>query len=84
MKDDKPVLVAGATDYVCGRLIPTLLDAGYTARAMGRSLEKLACRPWGRHPKVELAKGDVLDVESLKKALRTVGDTLLVHALSVS
>ena len=69
MKNFKPILVAGATGYVGGRLIPALLEAGYTVRAMGRSLEKLACRPWGRHPKVELAKGDVLDKKSLETAL---------------
>ena len=69
MKNFKPILVAGATGYVGGRLIPALLEAGYTVRAMGRSLEKLACRPWGRHPKVELAKGDVLDRKSLETAL---------------
>ena len=73
MKDDKPILVAGATGYVGGRLIPALLEAGYTVRAMGRSLEKLACRPWGHHPKVELVKGDVLDRESLETALSGCG-----------
>jgi uncharacterized protein YbjT (DUF2867 family) len=52
MKDEKPILVTGATGYVGGRLIPALFEAGYTVRAMGRSLEKLACRPWGHHPKV--------------------------------
>jgi uncharacterized protein YbjT (DUF2867 family) len=82
MKDDKPILVAGATGYVGGRLIPALLEAGYTVRAMGRSLEKLACRPWGHHPKVELVKGDVLDVESLKKALSGCGAAYyLVHSM---
>jgi len=82
MKDDKPVLVAGATGYVGGRLIPALLDAGYRVRAMGRSLEKLACRPWGYHPNVELIKGDVLDVESLKKALSGCGAAYyLVHSM---
>ncbi len=82
MKDDKPILVAGATGYVGGRLIPALLDAGYRVRAMGRSLEKLACRPWGHHPKVELVKGDVLDVESLKKALSGCGAAYyLVHSM---
>jgi uncharacterized protein YbjT (DUF2867 family) len=69
LKNSKPILVAGATGYVGGRLIPVLLEAGYSVRAMGRSLEKLACRPWGRHPNVELVKGDVLDRESLERAL---------------
>ena len=81
-KEDKPVLVTGATGYVGGRLVPALLEAGYTVRAMGRSFEKLACRPWGHHPKVELAKGDVLDVESLKKALSGCSAAYyLVHSM---
>jgi uncharacterized protein YbjT (DUF2867 family) len=67
MRSD-PILVTGATGYVGGRLIPALLDAGYRVRAMGRSLEKLACRPWANHEQVELAHGDVLDLASLKKA----------------
>ena len=81
-KEDKPVLVTGATGYVGGRLVPALLEAGYTVRAMGRSFGKLACRPWGHHPKVELAKGDVLDVESLKKALSGCSAAYyLVHSM---
>ena len=64
----KPVLVTGATGYVGGRLIPALLDAGYRVRAMGRTLEKVACRPWAHHDRVALVQGDVLDLESLKKA----------------
>jgi len=64
----KPILVTGATGYVGGRLIPALLDAGYRVRAMGRSLEKLGCRPWAHHERVELAAGDVLNLTSLKNA----------------
>jgi uncharacterized protein YbjT (DUF2867 family) len=82
MKDDKPILVAGATGYVGGRLIPALLDAGYRVRAMGRSIEKLACRPWGHHPNVDLTRGDVLDLESLKRALSGCGAAYyLVHSM---
>jgi uncharacterized protein YbjT (DUF2867 family) len=63
-----PVLVTGATGYVGGRLIPQLLEAGYRVRALGRSLAKLKGRPWAGHGNVELAAGDVLDVDSLVTA----------------
>ena len=82
LKNEKPILVTGATGYVGGRLIPALLDAGYRVRAMGRSLEKLACRPWGHHPNVDLIRGDVLDMESLKRALSGCGAAYyLVHSM---
>jgi len=65
----QPVLVTGATGYVGGRLVPQLLRAGYKVRALGRSAVKLKGRPWGNHPLVELATGDVLDQESLNQAV---------------
>jgi uncharacterized protein YbjT (DUF2867 family)/uncharacterized protein YndB with AHSA1/START domain len=68
MKYSKPVLVTGATGYVGGRLVPQLLSAGYQVRAMARSLSKISCRPWARHPKVEIVEGNVLDLEAMKKA----------------
>lgn len=80
---DKPVLVAGATGYVGGRLVPRLIQAGYRVRVMGRSLAKLSCRPWSGHPMVELVKADVLDLESLHGAC--VGCSAayyLVHSMS--
>ena len=70
MKKKKPILIAGATGYVGGRLIPALLEAGYRVRAMGRNVEKLGCRPWAPHERVELIQGDVLDLESLIEAAK--------------
>lgn len=66
--ESRPVLVIGATGYVGGRLIPRLLEAGYRVRAMARNIEKLTCRPWASHPLLEVAEGDVLELESLKSA----------------
>ncbi len=68
MNPSARILVTGAGGYVGGRLIPALVQAGYCVRGMGRSVEKLACRPWARNPRVELVKGDVFDPPSLKAA----------------
>jgi uncharacterized protein YbjT (DUF2867 family) len=68
MRTQKPILVTGATGYVGGRLVPLLLSAGHRVRAMGRSLEKMAARPWAADPGVELAEGDTLDRDSLTAA----------------
>ncbi|MCG8685634.1 MAG: SDR family oxidoreductase [Desulfobacterales bacterium] len=78
----KPVLVTGATGYVAGRLIPQLLASGYKVRAMGRSIEKLAARPWSRHPNVQLVRGDIMDPGSLGPAMRGCGTLYyLVHSM---
>ncbi|MFO7963298.1 MAG: SDR family oxidoreductase [Desulfobacterales bacterium] len=69
MTSSFPILIAGATGYVSGRLIPELIEKGYRVRALGRNLEKLSSRPWAGHSQVELVKADVLDLNSLKKAV---------------
>jgi uncharacterized protein YbjT (DUF2867 family) len=69
---DGLVLVAGATGYVGGRLVPALLRAGYRVRAAARGVERLRTRPWASHPSVELAEADVLDPESLRRAVHSM------------
>ncbi|MEJ5359254.1 MAG: DUF2867 domain-containing protein [Desulfobacterales bacterium] len=64
-----PVLVTGATGYVGGRLVPALLACGHRVRALARSLEKLARRPWYGRPGIEPVRGDLLDRDSLTAAL---------------
>jgi uncharacterized protein YbjT (DUF2867 family) len=50
-------LVTGATGYIGGRLIPRLLEAGWSVRCLARHPEKLADRPWANHPAVEIVSG---------------------------
>ncbi len=77
-----PVLVAGATGYVGGRLVPRLLQKGYRVRVFSRSTEKVLSRPWGNHDNLEIAQGDVLDPASLRRAVQGCGAVYyLVHCM---
>lgn len=81
----RPVVVTGATGYVGGRLVPRLLASGHKVRAVGRSLDKLSCRPWASHPNIELAKADAKDARSMAKALEGCRAAYyLVHSMNPS
>ena len=74
------VLVTGATEYVGGRLVPQLLDAGYRVRVLVRDPERLQGRPW--LARVEIAQGDVLEPETLVRAMQGVDAAYyLVHSM---
>lgn len=65
----KTVFVAGATGYIGGRLIPRLLEQGYSVKALARNPQKLAARSWASHPRLTICRGDILDPESFEQAL---------------
>ena len=80
MADPKLILVTGATGYVGGRLVPRLLAAGYRVRCLVRDPARLQGRGWLEQ--VELARGDMLQPESLVPAMRDVHAVYyLVHSL---
>jgi uncharacterized protein YbjT (DUF2867 family) len=73
-------LVTGASGYVGGRLVPELLAAGWTVRALARSADRLRDAPWVGD--VEVAVGDVTDGENLAAALEGVDVAYyLVHSI---
>lgn len=73
-------LVTGATGYIGARLVPRLLDEGHRVRALARNPAKLDGVPW--RPKVEVARGDMGDVDSLIEAFDGIDVVYyLVHSM---
>jgi uncharacterized protein YbjT (DUF2867 family) len=64
------VLVTGVTGYVGGRLVPRLLETGYSVRCLVRDPERLQGHAW--HNRVEIATGDALDLASLTASMRGI------------
>lgn len=79
--EQKRVLVTGATGYIGGRLVPRLLEAGYTVRVLARDPSRLVGRPW--LDAVEVVQGDVLQPESLRGTMAGVWAAYyLIHSMS--
>ncbi len=72
--------IAGSTGYIGGRLVPVLLEADHEVRCLARNPDRLAGYDW--HDDVEVARADVLDLESLRRALEGIDVVYyLVHAM---
>ena len=75
------VLVTGATGYVGGRLVPKLLDQGYSVRVLAREPHRLEGVPW--HDDVEIIQGDLQVRADVARAVSDVDVVYyLVHSMS--
>lgn len=78
----KPILVAGATGYIGGRLVPRLLQRGYRVRALCRTPAKLLGRPWADHPGLEVCRADLFDLDAtIQAAAGCRAAYYLVHSM---
>ncbi|MBN2367359.1 MAG: SDR family oxidoreductase [Calditrichaeota bacterium] len=76
---DPKILVAGASGYIGGRLVPILLKEKYSVRCLARTPEKLKARNW---PSVEIIEGDVLNPVTLETALKGIDIAYyLIHSM---
>ena len=78
--DEKPlILLNGASGYIGGRLLSDLEDRGERVRCLVRHPIYMRSRV---EPRTEIVRGDVLNPESLEKALEDVHTAYyLVHFL---
>lgn len=76
------IAIAGATGYIGGRLVPQLLDAGYSVRCLVRTPAKLEGRPWSADARVEIRKSDLTDLASLTRDMEGCHAAFyLVHSM---
>lgn len=76
---NKLTLLTGATGYIGGRLLNRLQSGGHRVRGISRSPERVKLTPGSD---TEVVQGDVLDLESLRSAMRGVACAYyLVHSM---
>ncbi len=83
----EPMLVGvtGATGYVGGRLVRSMLDAGYRVRCIVREPRKLDRAPWSSEPGVSIAQCDLAQDNNLADHLRGCSAVYcLIHSIKAS
>jgi uncharacterized protein YbjT (DUF2867 family) len=75
------VLVAGATGYIGGRLVPELLGRGYRVRVMVRAESPEHRERW---PDIDVVAADALDMDEVTQALEGVDTAYyLIHSMLI-
>ncbi len=75
------VLVAGATGYIGGRLVPELLARGYRVRVMVRAESPELAERW---PDAEVVEADALDEAAVDEVLEGVDTAYyLIHSMLI-
>ena len=75
------VLVAGATGYIGGRLVPELIARGYRVRVMVRAESPEHAERW---PEAEMVVADALDEKEVDRALEGVHAAYyLIHSMLI-
>ena len=69
-----PVLVTGASGFIGAHVVCQLLDRGFSVRAMLRDVSLSEMFP--ENENLEIVKGDLFDVESLKNAVSGCEDVI--------
>ena len=78
-EDMGTILVAGATGYIGGRLVPELIHRGYTVRVMVRAPSPEHTERW---PEAEVVVADALQADQVTRALEGIDVVFyLIHSM---
>ncbi|XP_048500917.1 uncharacterized protein LOC104898527 isoform X2 [Beta vulgaris subsp. vulgaris] len=80
-RNEKKVLVTGASGYLGSKLCHTLLNNGYSVRAFVRHTSNLSSLPSPSSPNFQLSFGDVNDISTLHSALS--GCHVIIHSAAL-
>lgn len=80
-KSKKPILVTGGTGFLGAYVICTLIEKGYSVRAIRRSAKTPFYIPSPVWEKVEWIDGDVLDVVALSDAMQGIDG--IIHSAAI-
>ena len=76
------VLVTGAAGFICGYLVPELLDAGHEVIGLDNfSKYGRVAKSYDEHPRYEFVEGDAKDVALLKDLARNVDQVVAAAAM---
>jgi len=78
MSSHRKVLVTGATGYVGGRLVESLLNNDVSVRIFIRDSGKIKDQPWSKQ--VDVAVGNANDFQSLREALTGIHTAFYLFA----
>lgn len=80
---NRKILVTGATGYIGGRLVPQLLDLGYSVLVLVRDPARLQGQEWVG--KVEIIQGDMLKLATVGAATDGISAAYyMIHSMGES